>query len=591
MARPAGHAAATTAGPLAAAARRCRRTTARRLAPAAGTAARPLAAAARPLAAAARCAAGRSRASPPGLPACGHTSRAFPLPPAAPIRRRKRRRRGNRPCRRGLRRASTASRGPPVPDPSVPPRPRPRVNPLRPLPRRWSTRRRPRRSAPPAAGDAAAEGAAARRSRKAAGRGARRPGRSAQGPGCPAGRARQTSPRAGEVPRLSGHPGAPHPAAQAAAARAISLGLSRAAGPRRPGRPPALRPAVDEAGRIFLHLRGRLFAIEESEGKPKILWEYVTGKHVPGPVVLGPNQSVLLHATDGYLHCLDAATGKQNWPPACVGEPLGYAAPVVDDEGNTWLSGFDGGILKVDAGGHLQKPGPFLRSRQKFDSAAILVGGVLYAAAESGYVFAIQAEGERGVNLWKHAGDHGFAGWCVHSAPAMTDDNVLILPGHDDLLCGFADGGLPVFKTSMPGQMLGSPVLDRYGHIYVGVSQLPRGFELRGLLVCLDGNSHMIRWEYRAAGAVESTPVIGDDDVIYFGDNAGVVHAVDFLGNGLWTADLGPPVRGAGTIPASGRVAFGLDDETLVVLKCSSTGLAPAGWPKLGRTLGQSGTK
>ncbi len=101
----------------------------------------------------------------------------------------------------------------------------------------------------------------------------------------------------------------------------------------------------------------------------------------------------------------------------------------------------------------------------------------------------------------------------------------------------------------------------------------------------------MIRWEYRAAGAVESTPVIGDDDVIYFGDNAGVIHAVDFLGNGLWTAEVGLPVRGAGTILASGRVAFGLDDETLVVLKCSSTGLAPAGWPKLGRTLGQSGTK
>ena len=91
--------------------------------------------------------------------------------------------------------------------------------------------------------------------------------------------------------------------------------------------------------------------------------------------------------------------------------------------------------------------------------------------------------------------------------------------------------------------MLGSPVLDRYGHIYAGVSQFPRGYEPRGLLVCLDGNSHKIRWEYRAAGAVESTPVIGDDDVIYFGDNAGEIHAVDLLGNGLWTAQVGSPVR------------------------------------------------
>ena len=350
-------------------------------------------------------------------------------------------------------------------------------------------------------------------------------------------------------------------------------------------------PAVDRAGRIFVHTRGRLFGLREVDDKPTILWEYVTGKHVPGPLVIGPDDSVFLHATDGYLHCIDGASGKQNWPPACVGEPLGYAAPVVDDEGNTWISGYDGGILKVDADGHLQKPGPFFRSRQKFDSAAIMVGGVLYAAAESGYVYAIQADGERGVNLWNPAGDQGFAGWCIHSAPAMTDEGILVVPGHDDLLFGFAADGVPIFKTQMPGQVLGSPVLDRYGHIYVGVSQFPRGYEPRGLLVCLDGNSHKIRWEYRAAGAVESTPVIGDDDVIYFGDNAGEIHALDLLGNALWTAQVGSPVRSSGTIPAAGRVAFGLDDETIVVLRCSSAALAPDGWPKLGRTLGQNGTK
>ncbi len=136
----------------------------------------------------------------------------------------------------------------------------------------------------------------------------------------------------------------------------------------------------------------------------------------------------------------------------------------------------------------------------------------------------------------------------------------------------------------MPGQMLGSPVFDRFGHIYVGISQSPRGMEPRGLLVCVDGNSHKVRWEYRAAGPVESTPVIGDDDVIYFGDNAGVIHAVNFLGRVQWTAQVGSPVRSAGTILAPHRLAFGLDNETLLVLECSSAGLAPEGWPKIGRT-------
>ena len=71
------------------------------------------------------------------------------------------------------------------------------------------------------------------------------------------------------------------------------------------------------------------------------------------------------------------------------------------------------------------------------------------------------------------------------------------------------------------------------------------------MLVCIDGNSHKVRWEYRTAAPVESTPVIGDDDLIYFGDNAGVIHAVNFFGKAQWTADVGSPVRSAGTLLGS----------------------------------------
>ena len=165
----------------------------------------------------------------------------------------------------------------------------------------------------------------------------------------------------------------------------------------------------------------------------------------------------------------------------------------------------------------------------------------------------------------------------------MTDDGVLVLPGHDDLLLGFAAGGAPVFEDADAGpdaRLAGARPLRP--HLRRASASCRAGYESRGLLVCLDGNSHKIRWEYRAAGAVESTPVIGDDDVIYFGDNAGEIHAVDFLGNALWTARSALRSAVPGTILAPGRVAFGLDDETLVVLRCSSGGLAAGGWPKLG---------
>jgi outer membrane protein assembly factor BamB len=77
-----------------------------------------------------------------------------------------------------------------------------------------------------------------------------------------------------------------------------------------------------------------------------------------------------------------------------------------------------------------------------------------------------------------------------------------VLAGQDEHLYGFSPTGPLHWRTQVPGHVLGSPVFDRYGHIYVGVSQAPRGLEPRGLLVCLDGNSHKLRWEYRAAGLV-----------------------------------------------------------------------------------------
>ena len=388
---------------------------------------------------------------------------------------------------------------------------------------------------------------------------------------------------------------APKPAARPKRARPESLVWSFPEEPRAEEQATALRnaPAVDAAGRVFLQYQDRLVALVEEDKKPKLLWEYVIGSRAPGPVVLGPQDTLRLHCCDGYLHCLDAATGKQVWSPAAVGEPLGYAVPVVDRDGNTWVSSQDGGLARVDYQGRIQKP-PFFRSRQKFDSPAVVAEGVLYVGSELGYLFAIDIRGDRGTNQWNHATDQGYVG-VVRSAPLVTPDKTIIVAGQDECLYGVAPVGSLAWKTQMPGQIFGSPVADRHGHIYLGLSQAPRGLPVpgtpggRGVLVCIDGNSHKVRWEYRAAAPVESTPVIGDDDLIYFGDNAGVIHAVNFFGKAQWTADVGSPVRSAGTIIAPKRLAFGLDNETLVVLDCSSGGLAAEGWPKVCRTLGQNG--
>ncbi len=68
-----------------------------------------------------------------------------------------------------------------------------------------------------------------------------------------------------------------------------------------------------------------------------------------------------------------------------------------------------------------------------------------------------------------------------------------------------------------------------------------------------------------------------------------MIHAVDVQGQASWTAEVETAVRSAATIVAAERVAFGLDNETLVVLECSAKGLCNGGWPKLGGNLAQNG--
>jgi outer membrane protein assembly factor BamB len=355
-------------------------------------------------------------------------------------------------------------------------------------------------------------------------------------------------------------------------------------------------PAVDASGRIFLHFQDRLLALKPSDaeaegsspapagGKPVMEWEYVTGARVPGPILVAADGSLRLHAADGFLHAVLPDDGKQLWPPVHVGEPLGYAAPLVDAVGNTYISSLDGGLLRVGEDGRCDKARPYLRSRQKLNSTGIIHRGVLYIGSEEGYVFAIELGDQRGRNRFDHALDQGHAGWFINSALALAEDGTIIVAGRDDNLYGFTPGGATAWKTAMPGQMLGSPVLDARGHVYVGIAQSQRGQPSRGKLLSIDGNSHKIRWQVDADDSVESTPVIGDDGIIYFGDNAGLIHAVDLSGAPKWKAKVHAPVRSAGMLVGPGKLAFGLDDETLVVLNCSSQKLPDAGWPKLAWT-------
>lgn len=322
----------------------------------------------------------------------------------------------------------------------------------------------------------------------------------------------------------------------------------------------------------------KLVAFDWKTSGLEVLWQYDCVGHVPGSPVLGTDGLIRVHSADGWLHCVDQG-GAREWDPVPVGEPLGWAAPVVDADGNAYVSAYGGGLLKVTARGNFKNT-PFFRTRQKFDSTGVIYQGVLYIGSEDAYLYAIELGDETGRNLWDPLDNCGKTDWFINSAPAITPDGMIVVAGRDENLYGFHRDGKLAWKIHIPGQMLSSPLVGGNGDIYIGNSLLRVNQKDRGKMVCVDGSSHRVRWEYDAKGAVESIPVIGDDDVLYFGDNAGYVHALRPDGHCLWTTNVRSTVRSAGMIVGPNRLVFGTDNGSMIGILCSSGGVSRKGWAK-----------
>ena len=322
----------------------------------------------------------------------------------------------------------------------------------------------------------------------------------------------------------------------------------------------------------------KLIAFDWKNSGLEVMWQYDCVGHVPGSPVLGNDGLIRVHSGDGWLHCVDQG-GCREWDPVPVGEPLGWAAPVVDADGNAYISAYTGGLLKVTARGNF-KSTPFFRTRQKFDSTGVIYQGVLYIGCEDAYVYAIELGEEAGRNQWDQLDNRGKTDWFVNSAPAVAPDGTIVVAGRDENLYGFHRDGKLAWKVFISGQMLSSPLVGGNGDIYIGVSILKVNQKDRGKMICVDGSSHRVRWEYDAKGSVESIPVIGDDDVLYFGDNAGFVHALRPDGHCLWSTSVRSAVRSGGMIVGPNRLVFGTDNGTMIGMLCSSGGVSRKGWGK-----------
>lgn len=326
---------------------------------------------------------------------------------------------------------------------------------------------------------------------------------------------------------------------------------------------------------MYIAIANKVVAFDGGETSFNKVWSYETGGRILASPIVAPDGTIRVHSEDEHLHTI-SRDGQRVGAPIQVGEPLGWATPLVDADNACWVCGYHGGLLRVNASEHAI----YYRGKQRFDCTGVIHGGVLYVGAENACVYAIPLGESRGKNVWDHLADKGRTGWYINSALALASGPTIVAASRDNRLYGFQQDGGKQWSVDLDGQVLGSPIVGADDSVYVGMSISDGRERPRGCLVRVDGLSHKIRWRYDTDAPIESTPVLGDDGVVYFGDNDGYIHAVDEDGKQRWTEQVEAGVRSPGAIPSGGKVLFGLENGRFIALRCDSQSLRGGAWAK-----------
>lgn len=335
--------------------------------------------------------------------------------------------------------------------------------------------------------------------------------------------------------------------------------------------------AVDDRGCVIAALGPDLFALSPGESNCELDWKFTAGEHIPGSPVIC-NEVIYVHSSDGALHAI-GANGSPTRPPTRVGPALGWATPLVDERQCVWISASTGGLVRVDSSGQTT-PRPFFRHPSRLDCTGALRGDVLYVGSEDQFLHAIDLQGDRGRDCWNQVDKVGLTGWYINSAIALMDSSIIAV-SRDDQVYSFDQDGKSNWSVPLEGRAIGSPIIAANGVIVIGLTtRTGPSDDLAGRLVGIHAKTGQFAWRTDVDAPIESTPVAGDANEIYVGDNLGRVHAVNVQGQRLWSESVGSAVRSAGSILPTGQVVFGLDDGSLVALRCSSRALSGP-WPKL----------
>jgi outer membrane protein assembly factor BamB len=238
------------------------------------------------------------------------------------------------------------------------------------------------------------------------------------------------------------------------------------------------------------------------------------------------------------VYAVDLASGQQRWeflPPDQDKGATFYAPPVLTDQGNLIVGGYNGVVYEIGAtnGNMLWRQ---QLSSSRLVGAPAVAGDLVLVPSADHNLYALKLES--GVKVWTFATDEPL--W---SEPLVLGDRVYLAGlDHKVYALNLADGTL-AWSTELKGAMTDRP--SAMGNlILIGT--------FANQLVALQADTGSIAWTLQTDGWVWGDPAV-QDNVAYFGDVNGNFYAIDAQGKQLWRTKLDGGVA-ASPVAESGRV-------------------------------------
>ena len=298
--------------------------------------------------------------------------------------------------------------------------------------------------------------------------------------------------------------------------------------------------AAIASGRVFFSSRaGTFYAVKFEDGK--LLWktsfrpdaprafEQETGERPASYEVdlLSSsaavfNDTVVVGGGDGFLHALNARSGRPLWKFRTEGRIR--SSPAIS-EGIVYVGSYDGSVYAIafgsgkllwryDTKGRSLNSADFGFDRRSILSSPSVSDGVVYIGSRDAHLYAINAA--TGTLKWLSDYENNDMTWAI-SSPAVRAGVVYM---------GTADGafvhalrtsdGHELWRLKMPSRVWASPAIAG-SKVYITNQS--------GDLYALDAATGTESWHFQTRASVQSSPtVVGG--IVFFGSNDGGVYAV-----------------------------------------------------------------